>query len=278
MDFWTGKSAGTIDVLKDQTPFVSAYFNSMRLPATFMTTQALNALFKLKVNKEDEAENSEVTKLLVQMTQFFIMVAFLTAITSVVSGTAASVKMLHGGFDPVAPTPYDLLVRHFEFEFLSVRWTFLMSIFCFLIGVGTQGIVQFHLLENKQLLAIFVGTLLSVTSFLVSYVNNNIFDYGSLIGMTTHFLAVRSCNNRKLLLLANFVGLGLTIIRSQLIFLDIQKAEPMVIMFMVSSIVTGLLFVQRILKPLLKLLSSKSSTADDSKSRTPQGSKWYARP
>lgn len=252
MDFWTGKSAGTIDVLKDQTPFVSAYFNSMRLPATFMTTQALNALFKLKVNKEDEAENSEVTKLLVQMTQFFIMVAFLTAITSVVSGTAASVKMLHGGFDPVAPTPYDLLVRHFEFEFLSVRWTFLMSIFCFLIGMGTQGIVQFHLLENKHLLAIFVGTLLSVTSFLVSYVNNNIFDYGSLIGMTTHFLA--------------------------LIFLDIQKAEPMVIMFMVSSIVTGLLFVQRILKPLLKLLSSKSSTADDSKSRTPQGSKWYARP
>ena len=190
MNFWTGQSAGAIDVLKDQTPFVSAYFDSMRLPATFMTTQALNTLFKLKVNKEDEAENSDATALLIQMTQFLIMIAFLTAITSVVSATAASVKVLHGGFDPIAPTPYGLLVRNFEFEFLSVRWTFLMSIFCFLIGMGTQGIVQFHLLDNKQLLAIFVGTLISVTSFLVSYVNNNIFDYGSLIGMSKHFLEV----------------------------------------------------------------------------------------
>lgn len=192
MDFWTGRSTG-IDILKDQTPFVSAYFNSMRLPATFMTTQALNTLLKLKVNKDDEVEDSDATTtLLIQVTQFLITVAFMTAITSVVSGTSASVKILHGGFDPIAPTPYDLLVRNFEFEFLSVRWTFLTSIFCFLIGMGTQGIVQFHLLDpgHGRLLAIFVGTLTSVTCFLISYVNNNIFDYGSLIGMSKHFLQV----------------------------------------------------------------------------------------
>ena len=164
----------------------------MRLPATFMTTQALNTLFRLKVNKEDEANNSVAQTLLIQVTQFLITIAFMTAITSVVSGTAASVKILHGGFDPVAATPYDMLIRNFEFEFLSVRWTFLTSIFCFLIGMGTQGIVQFDLLDKdkKRLLFLFVGSLTCVTSFLISYVNNNIYDYGSLIGMSWHFLNV----------------------------------------------------------------------------------------
>lgn len=198
MDFWTGRlgSAGAV-VLKDQTPFVSGYFNSMRLPATFMTTQALNTLLKLKINKDDEADNTATETLLIQITQFLITMAFMTAITSVVSGTSASVKVLHGGFDPVAATPYDLLVRNFEFEFLSVRWTFLTSIFCFLTGMGTQGIVQFNLLDpgKSRMLAIFVGTLTSVTCFLISYVNNNIFDYGSLLGMSKHFLQVSILKN-----------------------------------------------------------------------------------
>jgi hypothetical protein len=145
---------------------------------------------KLKVNKNDAADDSEVETLLIQVTQFLITMAFMTAITSVVSGTSASVKILHGGFDPIAATPYDLLVRNFEFEFLSVRWTFLTSIFCFLIGTGTQGIVQFDLLGKKRVLAIFIGALTNMTCFLVLYVNNNIFDYGSMIGMGVHFLEV----------------------------------------------------------------------------------------
>ena len=104
MNFWSGHSK-VVGVPIDQTAAVSGYFNSMRLPATFMTTQALTTLLKLKVNKDDAADDSEVETLLIQVTQFLITMAFMTAITSVVSGTSASVKILHGGFDP-------LLQRH----------------------------------------------------------------------------------------------------------------------------------------------------------------------
>lgn len=194
MNFWSGHAGSSGAVIPiDQTAAVSGYFNSMRLPATFMTTQALNTLLKLKVNKNDVDENdSDIRILLIQVTQFLITMAFMTAITSVVSGTSASVKILHGGFNPMAKTPFDLLVRNFEFEYVSVRFTFLTSIFCFLIGMGSQGVVQFNLLDpgKKRMLAMFVATLTSVTCFLISYVNNNIFEYGSLLGMGVHFLQV----------------------------------------------------------------------------------------
>lgn len=48
----------------------------------------------------------------------------------------------------------------------------------------------------------------------------------------------------------------------QLIFLDAQKAEPMVIMFMVSSVITALLFIQMILSPLLQLLPERQSKSN----------------
>lgn len=60
--------------------------------------------------------------------------------------------------------------------------------------MGSNSVVQFNLLDpgKKLNLAVFLGTLSSVTCFLISYVNNNIFDYGSLIGMGKHLLQVRT--------------------------------------------------------------------------------------
>jgi hypothetical protein len=200
----------------------------MRLPATFLATQALNSLFRLRESRQ--ILNLESEKTLTSITQFLALVAFMAAITSVVSGTAAGVMILNGDFNPMAPTAYELLIRDFEFEFLSVRLNFITAIFAFVVGTGTQSIVQFDLLEpgREKLLYMFLGAVVSINSYLISYFNHHIYEYGSLLDMFGHFL--------------------------RLIFVRIPKAEPLIIIFVVSTVISAALLVQLVVSPLWRLI------------------------
>mmetsp|Transcript_27722 Transcript_27722/g.40956 ORF Transcript_27722/g.40956 Transcript_27722/m.40956 type:complete len:254 (-) Transcript_27722:239-1000(-) len=174
-------------VLVDQTLAATNFFSSMRLPATFFATQSINTLFKIQ-NPEESASTAK--KVLVKTSQFLMTMAFMTSISSVVAGTGAAVVIMDGSFSPMALNTYDFLVRELEFEYLSVRLTFIISIFCFLIGMSTQSIVQFDLLQpyHRKGLAFFVSVASSVTIYLLSYFNHSIIDYGSIVGMTGSFI------------------------------------------------------------------------------------------
>ena len=55
-----------------------------------------------------------------------MQVASLT-VNTIITATVAYTSILHGRFNDVAETAYMLLKREFEYEFVSVRWSFITS-------------------------------------------------------------------------------------------------------------------------------------------------------
>jgi len=88
----------------------------------------------------------------------------------------------------MAETAYLLLKREFEYEFVTVRFSFLMSILSFLSAITLRILIEFDLLKtgnNTNWVAaglIFVA----IVTHLFSYVNGTLFCFSNLIGMAVH--------------------------------------------------------------------------------------------
>ncbi len=118
--------------------------------------------------------------------------AFALSLNTIATCTIAYTAVLHGRFDPFAETAYLFMKREFLYEFTMVRWSFLSSVFCFLGMLASRLLIEFELLKPTgdvkssrpdvaRLVVFSIGAL--VTS-LLSYVNQNLWCWESLIGMT----------------------------------------------------------------------------------------------
>lgn len=82
------------------------------------------------------------------------------------------------------------------FYSITVRWSFLCSLFCFLGMVASRLLIEFDLLQkgsndsetkNKQDIGLLVLCALgALATHLLSYVNQNLWCWNSLIGMTIY--------------------------------------------------------------------------------------------
>ena len=97
------------------------------------------------------------------------------------------------------PANTHTLVTHLRCYSITVRWSFLCSLFCFLGMITSRMMIEFDLLkrngdnedETKNDLAMLVlCSLGALATHLLSYVNQNLWCWRSLIGMTVYLVKV----------------------------------------------------------------------------------------
>jgi hypothetical protein len=71
------------------------------------------------------------------------VMAFVLSLDVIATATMASTSILHGRFNQIAENAYQLMVREFEYDFVTTRWSFLVSLFCFLGVVTSRLMLEF---------------------------------------------------------------------------------------------------------------------------------------
>lgn len=95
----------------------------------------------------------------------------------------------------MAETAYMLMKREFDYEFVTVRWSFLTSIFCFLGMVTSRILIEYGLLKEcdenrKDVAKLVMFSMGALAAHLLSYVNQNLWCWRSLVGMTIYLTKV----------------------------------------------------------------------------------------
>jgi len=178
-------------ILKDFTADADRYFGSIRCPASFLAGASLGALF-IFAAKNRTADRSKSERYVTIIYHLLMMMAYNFSMSTVVVSTAADVTVLHGGFNPMAYSAYELMKREFEFEYVSVRWSFLMSLFSFLGGVTSRAVLEFGLLQAERRRALWFVLLcfISLASHLFSYINQTLYCWPNLVSMTWYYCKV----------------------------------------------------------------------------------------
>eukprot|EP00978_Attheya_sp_CCMP212_P047654 scaffold422906_cov114-Attheya_sp.AAC.1 len=150
-------------VLKDFSGAAAGYFGGVRIPASLIAGSSLGALFSLKGLLDNMEKKSPTERLVIQIYHVMVLISFILSLSTIVVATAATVTIMHGTFDVMAETAYILLRRELEFEFVSSRWAFLMSLFTFLVGVTGRVLLEFDLLTEKRR-SLALGVVFSMTA------------------------------------------------------------------------------------------------------------------
>ena len=223
-----GGGAAEAVVMKNFAGDALGFFGGIRIPATFLAGSSLAAIFTLKSaagKLYSDEEKSKMSRLEIAVVKFYHLVslsAFVLSLNTIMTATSASTSILHGRFDPLAETvgltynqsilqyiflcsllllfflcfqAYLLLKREFEYEFVSCRFSFLASTFCFIGIVMSRLLIEFELLkgsdEKKKDMAVMVTCSVgALAAHLFSYINQNLYCWNSLIGMAAHFAKV----------------------------------------------------------------------------------------
>jgi len=174
------------------------FFGGIRIPATFLAGSSLAAIFTMKgaitslsAIGEDGKIMSKLEQRAIKFYHLISLVAFILSLNTIVTATAAYTSILHGRFDQMAETAYMMISREFEYEFISVRWSFLTSMFCFLGMVTSRVLIEFGLLKQcddarKDVAKVVIFAVGALAAHLLSYVNQTLWCWRSLFGMTVH--------------------------------------------------------------------------------------------
>ena len=100
------------------------YFGGIRIPASFLAGTSLAAIF---IRKGLDKQGTPLEKNVIKFYHLTSIIAFLLSMNTIITATVAYTSILHGRFNDVAETAYMLLKREFEYEFVSVRWSFITS-------------------------------------------------------------------------------------------------------------------------------------------------------
>jgi len=181
---------GKQEVLRDFSAAAAGYFNSIRIPATLVAGSSLGALFTFS---QVQLKNKSFLEIVVLRSYHaLVLSAFALALSTIIISTSATITMLHGRYDPRAETAYQLLRREFDYEFSVTRWSFLVALLCFILGVTNRVILEFDLLQKsrKYHLLAFMSTMTAVISNMLSYINRTLYSWPSLWQLTKHVISL----------------------------------------------------------------------------------------
>ena len=192
-------------VLKNFSGDAVAFFSSVRISATFFAGSSLAAIFTLKNEAFDLASTVERHKMsrlerrTIKFYHLMSVMAFVLSINTIATCTTACTSVLHRGINPVAESPYRFLTNEFHYEFIMTRWSFLVSIFCFLGMLTSRLLIEFGLLEynggendrtKREVAILTVSSIIALAASMMSYVNENLWCWNSLAGMTFYLAKV----------------------------------------------------------------------------------------
>jgi hypothetical protein len=93
---------------------------------------------------------------------------------------------MFGCDNPIATSPYELMKREYEFEFLMTRWSFYMSLFTLLGAIACRALIEFDLLQQDRIRSaiVIVSAFSGLFFHLLSFVNERIYCYNNMTEMT----------------------------------------------------------------------------------------------
>ena len=169
--------------------------SSLIASATFLAGSSLAAIFTLtgaaSELASDDSNLSGLEKFAIKAYHVLAVMAFVLSLNTVVTATVAHTSILYGRFDQMAETAYMMMRREFLYEFVMTRWSFLSSMFCFLGMVLSRLMIEFDLVKvgslggaGKNVALLVLCIFGALITNLMSFVNQNLWCWSSLIGMT----------------------------------------------------------------------------------------------
>lgn len=172
--------------MADYSGAALSFFTNVRVPAALIASTSFSSLFSLVklVNSE-----KSLPPLHIWLLRFYHTITLATLILSlnvVVTATAASTTLMLGDHVGMATSAYEFLNREIRYEFVTTRWSFLMSNLLLIAGIGSRTLLEFELLTMKRwrhaMVVVFAMT--ALLTHLLAYLNSTLHSWESFAGMT----------------------------------------------------------------------------------------------
>lgn len=184
---FSGSSLAAAPVMLDFSAEALGFFNGVRIPAALIAGSSLGAVFSLvSLANKSRRELPRVDVILLRLYHVFAMASLILSLNVVVMSTVASTTLLLDHHDTMALSAYQFLNREMRYEFVITRWSFLVSILCFLVGITNRTLLEFNLLKKprRRFGICLILMMTSLLTHLVSFINETLYCWGSLVSMT----------------------------------------------------------------------------------------------
>lgn len=136
-------SIAAAPVMLDFSAEALGFFNGVRIPSALIAGSSLGAVFSLvSLANKNRSELPRVDVVLLRIYHVFALASLVLSLNVVVMSTVASTTLLLDHHDTIAHSAYQFLNREMRYEFTITRWSFLMSILCFLVGVTSRALLE----------------------------------------------------------------------------------------------------------------------------------------
>jgi hypothetical protein len=199
--------------LADYSQTAINFFTSIRIPASLIAGNALGAFFV--INNRTQAPEKETSKLsifIVFLHQAFSLSSLLLSFNTIVTTTNAANTLMVRSDISMAHSAYEFFMREMAYEFLTTKWGFYCSIFCFLGSVACRALLDFNLLKKNRIRSalMVLFSMGGLTSNMLHMVNVSIShtEYCNFWAMTMGVLKLfweRICQTKGLVLVSSMI-------------------------------------------------------------------------
>jgi len=180
-----------------ETRCAASFLEHVRIKTFFSlrghSTLSLLAMFSMNKN----SHLNRVERILSRVFTALTLVSFMLSMQTVVISTAASTKVMHGTHDPLAESSYELLMREFEYEFITCRLGYLGALVLLIVAIFLRILIEMKLLsgdnnEKRSTKAIAAVSLsgISLSCHVLSYINSSVFCAPNLPSMALKWLGL----------------------------------------------------------------------------------------
>ena len=181
---------GEAEVLRDFTAPAISFFNNHRVPAALLAATAIKDAFVLQGRRDVSGGVSATTRSwrLVRYAYLLLMImAFGMEISVIFMATHVGVQLgAAGGFDPVGTSLVQMLIREFEYEYVSVRAQFITGVMAFVAAQALR--VRYSLRRYEDLSFCAMFSLFSATFGMLSYNNAKTITFGGYGGLVQRWI------------------------------------------------------------------------------------------
>lgn len=174
----------------DFTNAALGFFSGVRIPSALIAGSSLGAFFSLIDLAKDSEHKTYGERILIRCYHILFLMSLALSLNVVITSTVAGTTLLLGHHDTMATSAYEFLNREMLFEFVSTRWSFLVSLLSFIGGVTTRALLEFDLLNKNRRRAsiVLVLSMSTLLSHLLSYINGTLINWPNLGVMTLSLL------------------------------------------------------------------------------------------
>lgn len=174
--------------ISNQAGAVDQFFGSLRIPASFLAATSFAELFH-----SVGADQSDIQSFLHTVYVTCQGFSFVLSLIVIIMSSTALVRSLAADFDPFAENGYELLFREFHYEFVSVRWAFMVALFGFIVAVAARVLHQFQLFDveaenfERRYLEMGIAVCLLMTALMLhlfGYINKTMIGWNNFWDMT----------------------------------------------------------------------------------------------